>query len=72
MRLSRTTILGIVFVLLIFGTGGILFFNSLNIPTTGEPVTIFETTVPPVPALKPDSVAWGEKLYAQYCASCHI
>lgn len=36
-----------------------------------SPVVINETAVPPVPTLDPQRVAQGEKLYAQYCASCH-
>jgi mono/diheme cytochrome c family protein len=36
-----------------------------------EPVTILETTVPPVPTLNPDSVSMGQGLYDKYCANCH-
>lgn len=35
------------------------------------PVTINETTVPPVPTLSAERVAAGEGLYAQSCAACH-
>ena len=39
--------------------------------STGSPVIINETAVPPLPTLNPDRVAQGGQLYAQHCAECH-
>lgn len=39
--------------------------------STGKPVVINNTAVPPVPTLHADRVAEGETLYLQYCAECH-
>jgi len=39
--------------------------------TSGNPVVINGTTVPPAPPLDPDRVAHGASLYRQYCAGCH-
>ncbi|GMR10688.1 MAG: cytochrome c [Anaerolineae bacterium] len=36
-----------------------------------EPIVIQGTAVPPLPKLDSERVMKGERLYAQYCASCH-
>ena len=36
-----------------------------------RPVVINGTAVPPIPTLNADQIARGERLYTQYCASCH-
>jgi mono/diheme cytochrome c family protein len=50
---------------------GYLAFSSYKSPSSNAPVTILETTVPPIPTLNPEVVAMGKQLYDQYCASCH-
>ncbi len=37
----------------------------------GDPVIIEGTAVPPLPALDPQEVARGERIYEEYCAQCH-
>lgn len=39
--------------------------------STGQPVTINSTTVPPVPTGDPARITQGASLYAQHCAACH-
>jgi mono/diheme cytochrome c family protein len=40
-------------------------------PSSGNPVVIGNTAVPPVPTLDSEQVARGATLYSQNCASCH-
>ena len=59
--------------LLLILFGGILggaFLIGNTLPA-GDPVTINEITVSPMPTLNAEWVTQGEPLYAQYCASCH-
>ena len=57
----------------IFTVVALSFLMMLNFQSasSSQPVTILGTTVPPISTLNPDSVATGEQVYQQYCASCH-
>ena len=63
----------ILFITIIVALIALVYLLQTNIISASSyrPVTILETTVPPVPTLNPGSVATGKLLYAQYCASCH-
>ena len=50
---------------------GAAFLAYRQIASANRPVVINQTAVPPLPTLKPENVAQGEILYAQYCAKCH-
>ena len=51
----------------------VVYLIGTNFQTTlsNQPVTILETTVPPIPTLNPESIAIGKQVYNQYCANCH-
>jgi len=59
--------------LMLVGLGFIVIAVILlnNGRSTGKPVVINNTSVPPVPTLHVDRVAEGEGLYMQYCSECH-
>jgi len=57
--------------LLLFAVFGATVFLWNRSATTGKPVVINNTPVPPVPTLDPARVGQGAALYAQYCARCH-
>jgi mono/diheme cytochrome c family protein len=63
--------IGIIGIVLLGGFVSYFAFVDQYPQSLGDPVTINEITVPSVPLLDPKSVARGEKLYVQYCASCH-
>jgi mono/diheme cytochrome c family protein len=71
MKDSRIIGFGIITIILLTAFVSYFAFSRQNPRSVGDPVTINEITVPPVPRLDPKSVARGEKLYLQYCASCH-
>jgi mono/diheme cytochrome c family protein len=48
-----------------------LVLTNFESAPSNAPVTIMETTVPPIPTLNPESVASGKQVYNQYCANCH-
>ena len=50
---------------------GVALSPNFGIRPPNTPVTILETTVPPVPTLNPDTVSLGQQLYDRYCANCH-
>lgn len=65
-RVNSTTLIlvGLVFIVI-----AIILLNDGS--STGKPVIINNTAVPPVPTLRADRVLEGESLYMQYCAECH-
>ena len=63
-------ILFITGVVAIIGLVYLVLINTLS-SSSNAPVTIMETTVPPIPTLNPESVASGKQVYDQYYASCH-
>jgi len=65
-RLNPTTLMlvGLAFIVI-----AIILLN--NGSSTGKPVVINNTSVPPVPKLRADRVAEGEGLYMQFCSECH-
>jgi hypothetical protein len=69
MKKQKIITIGVIGIILL--TIGVTRWQFQTEQTLGDPVTINATTVPPVPLLNPKSVATGEKLYNQYCASCH-
>lgn len=62
------------FFILIIALAGIAGAIALSFwwgDPASNPVTINNTSVPPVPPLDPDVVARGATLYTQFCAACH-
>lgn len=50
---------------------GLALLTLWRAPSTGSPVVINDTPVPPVPTLNPTRVTQGAVLYAENCARCH-
>ncbi len=67
---DKRLLLGVLLPILVIGG---LLLNQEGSPTPGEEdgITINGITVPPVPTLNPVQVAQGQRLYANYCSSCH-
>ena len=59
-----------ILLILLVSTGVVLVLLSRT-SSTGNPVVINGTAVPPVPILNSDRVAHGATPYRQYCAECH-
>ena len=66
MKVSRIWFIGLLAVALI--VAGVVY---TMMPESGQPVVINNIPAPPVPGLDAASVEQGEKLYTQYCATCH-
>ena len=49
----------------------LLLVSAVTIFSTPPSVVINGTAIPPLPTLSPAAVVKGERLYAQYCATCH-
>jgi len=51
----------------------ISFFIGIKLQTAffTQTITVMGTAIPSIPTLNPESVARGERIYDQYCASCH-
>jgi len=48
-----------------------IFIVNRNNTTSGDPVVINNTAVAPLPAIRAEMAAEGERLYMQHCAGCH-
>ena len=59
-------------VLVFIGAAGLLLtVYASGSETSGSPIVINGTAVPPAPVLKPESVRRGQMIYTRFCANCH-
>ena len=59
-------------VLVFIGAAGrLLTVYASGSETSGSPIVINGTAVPPAPVLKPESVRRGQMIYTKFCANCH-
>jgi mono/diheme cytochrome c family protein len=68
MIMTRLQAVTLLLLIAAFSAAVLLWIRST---TTGKPVVINNTPVPPVPTPDPVRVAQGAVLYGQFCATCH-